>query len=282
MPIRDQETLKEYFSKGRRPTAGHYEDLIDSIYGAIGNINPDASYSATLFVDGGTEVTEGMRGSVNLPFNTIEAALNASQSGDLIIIFPFSGIYEAPNLYRGNINYYAFPGVIITPGDTTPILFDSGVSGDDDDDDEGEGETQFLGSATFKVSDRRFINLVNGGRLRINARDLTLDFTGGNLSPITTEINTTLYIESLWTTFITNGSLALINNSGELFIRGVVIRGIGLIGQLASANAIDGNGAVQIIDTLLTNLQPGQDVNFLSGNYELTNDLRDPGFTLDL
>jgi hypothetical protein len=84
----------------------------------IGMTNQNVLYVAR----NGNDAT-GKRNRLDLPYLSITAAKNASQSADLIYVFP--GNYNETDLASTNLNYYFAPGAIVNyTGSNRPAIFD--------------------------------------------------------------------------------------------------------------------------------------------------------------
>lgn len=91
---------------------GYIDVFIQSATGSPVNIltiTSGVNVANTVYVNEYGNDTTGQRGSVTLPFATIEAAKNAASFGDTIEVFPGSYVVTG-NMYQNTVNYYFHEG----------------------------------------------------------------------------------------------------------------------------------------------------------------------------
>jgi len=104
-----------------------YIYLQNGISTSTGNTFNPHVFKNTIWVDGNGNDDTGKRGEFNLPFKTIEAAEDAAQSGDTIIVMP--GEYAESNLGKNGITYYLSEGSNIVSQSGTNLFSDGGADG---------------------------------------------------------------------------------------------------------------------------------------------------------
>jgi hypothetical protein len=128
-------------------------------------------YGKAVFVDGinGNDGT-AQKGNINKPYKTITAAKTASQSGDIIFVFP--ALYEEFNLLKNGVNYYFHEGAIVKPvNPLAPIFNDMATGGMVKSSILGRGEFLNQGYATNDTS--AIIGFYNGTDLYIEAKTVS-------------------------------------------------------------------------------------------------------------
>lgn len=250
MPARTKEQLKSYFKIGSRPTAGHYSDLIDSVFNVVDNeeigFNPlgrvlfvDNFFSGSPFEDGGE------RGFISKPYRSLDEAINDSISGDTIVIYPGIEPYRPINMFKPGISYFAYPGVVIknniSVSPLEPIFSDAA---------ESAGTVKVYGYAEFEEDGATVAELTKalskiefkGASIKLNLEEAALVIAA----------NAKLLLESttIVSTVEDTATDAAIENSGI-----VRIKDTSMISDAASpARSLGGSGVFEIMGTFSTNM----------------------------
>jgi hypothetical protein len=117
--------FKDYVNSLENKVDGLSKDdkliLHDNIQGNIKGITieqllsiGEVEISKTLFVSKSGNDSSAQKGLLNKPFLTITAARDASQEGDLIVVYP--GTYNDFGILKNMVNYYLYSGVTLNGG----------------------------------------------------------------------------------------------------------------------------------------------------------------------
>jgi hypothetical protein len=238
---------------------------IQGSQGIQGLIGPDTNYYKLLYVDPNGNDTSGTKGAIAKPFLTIEAAVSAASSGDMIIINP--GAYTVTsNLAKNGVVFFYCGGTIVTKT-TSGAIFDYSTSGT------YTSDINILGYGNFNKTSAtgEVFNITN------NTNAINTIFEYGIISATHSAAIYTTYANNVVRTFVFKGQKVTSSGSYGMYISTSASSAVKIdcpyIGSTSTDGLVIGAGNINIKgSTVISSVRYGVQIPF-SGqlvNYDVS------------